>query len=247
MNIKRFIYTLVIGGLGGVAIILIFSKLNFISLSGNISDILNNENIIERVVIEKKVEIVSQDEAITEKINESSGNIVLIQAFRSGQILRYGSGALLTRNILVTTGNVVPSIADTFQIYVGDKIVRGKVVKRDFRNNLALVEIPETDRPIADFSSSDLKIGEINYIVGKYLAINEVMLFSQQAMVSRIDDNFVTLDSSYENDLSGSVLIDKEGRTKGIIFIDGSRVKAVKSEVIKKFFESYSKEINESN
>jgi len=242
--IKKFIYTFIVGGLGGMTIILIFSRPNSIPLLGNILSFANQQQVIERVIVEKTIEVISREELITKKINEASESIVLIQAFKGGQILRYGGGAFLTRNILVTTNNVVPSFADTFQIYTGDKIVRGRVVRRDYQNNLALIEIPETNQPLIDFSSVAMTVGEINYIVGKYINVNEVMLLAQQAIVSRIDKDFVILDSHYENDLSGSVLINKEGTMKGIVFVDGTRIQAVKSEIVKEFFESYSKEIN---
>ena len=153
--IRKFIYTFIVGGLGGMTIILIFSRPNFIPLLGNILSSTDQQQVIERVIVEKKIEVISQQELITKKINEASESIVLIQSFKGGQILRYGGGTFLTRNILVTTNNVVPSFADTFQVYAGDKIVRGKVIKREYQNNLALIEIPETNQPPIDFSSAD--------------------------------------------------------------------------------------------
>lgn len=244
---RKVFINFLVGFLGGSMAILLALNLPTMPILGTISrSILRPERIIERV--EKEVKIVSQDEAITEKVDKISRSIVLIQSFGKGQLLRFGSGAVLTNDgLIITTNNVVPIGADVFQVFIGDKIVKAKIVKRDTRNNLALIKISEEiKQPPITFSSSEAKIGDINYIIGRYIEISSPAIFVQQAIISRKTKNIIYFDTRYSNDLSGSLAINKNTEVSGIVFVDGSRVLAVESGVVKEFFESYSAKINEN-
>ena len=244
---RKISINFLIGFLGGIASILLISNLPSVPILGNIfGSILRPERIIERV--EKEVKIIPQEEAITEKVDKISRSIVLIQSFRGGQLLRFGSGAMLTNDgVIVTTNNVVPIDADVFQVFINDKISKAKLIKRDTRNNLALLKVSEemNQSPIV-FSSSESKIGDINYIIGKYIEISTPAVFVQQAIISRKVKSVIYLDTKYGNDLSGSLTVNKNTEVNGIIFVDGSRVLAVESRIVKEFFESYSTKINEN-
>ena len=247
LKMRKISINFLIGFLGGIVSILLISNLPSVPILGNIfGSILRPERIIERV--EKEVKIIPQEEAITEKVDKISRSIVLIQSFRGGQLLRFGSGAMLTNDgVIVTTNNVVPIDADVFQVFINDKISKAKLIKRDTRNNLALLKISEemNQSPIV-FSSSESKIGDINYIIGKYIEISTPAVFVQQAIISRKVKDIIYLDTKYSNDLSGSLTVNKNTEVNGIIFVDGSRVLAVESRIVKEFFESYSAKINEN-
>ena len=241
---KPFIKTFLIGGLGGVVFVGLLPKISGAPLVGGIFRSLNPPvKVIER--IEKETKFISQDQGITEQLNKISQSIVLIQSFQGGKILRFGSGMILTNDgLIITTNNVVPQNSDVIQVFADDKIAKVKVLSRDFRNNLALLRAVEISQNPITFSSDDLNVGDINYIIGKYIDINKIKLFTEQALISRKNNSLTFLDARYESDLSGAILVNRKGEVSGIVFIDGSKVLAVESRIIKEFFDSFTAKTN---
>lgn len=176
------------------------------------------------------------------KIIEQSFNFAAIQSFKDSQLLRQGSGIFLSSDgLLGTTSDAVPASASVLQVLYEDKILRGKIVARDYAKNLALIKVDgAVDFNVPEFDFSDnFQSGQELIIVGKFVNLSKPILFSQKTLINYILGKSIFIDVQPKNIFNGGALINNSGRIIGMIFIRGGRAYSVNSAIIDAFLKNY--------
>lgn len=243
---KRFLYTLAVGGLGGTVFILFVAPLiyraNFLNSARVINALLSSRTEVRK--IEREVVTSSEDDQIQEAIRVTQDSVVAIKSYQGGNLMRFGSGVVVTQDGLILTINqVVPPEATDYQVFSGDKILKGIIVERSARNNLALLKITDDSLRPANFDDKVLDPGTAVLILGKTALLQQIQTFVNRLWVSTFDSRSkrLVLDGRYENYLSGAGLIGKDGSFKGIVYIDGTGILALPSNLVEDFVNNYLK------
>jgi len=240
---RNIIISLISGVIGGIIAVFFFPLISG-NLITNLTSSINGNN--SHIVQKEIIRILNNDEAISSLTEDTSESIVLVRALSHSKVIRFGTGILLTREVIATTGNVVPSNATSVDVTIGEKKETAKIVLRDYKKNIVLISIDQVDRPIVTFSKSDnLNVGKFGYLIGEYLDNSgNALLFSQQGLLSRsINGNFL-IDTKYSNDVSGTPMVEMNGNVLGLVYISKGEIILIPAEEIKTVFEGYSNSIN---
>jgi len=163
-KIKKKIFNLflilIIGGIGGIladqfflpylSTIPVFSKISFIHQAGNGTTIINPT---EKITI-------TENTAIEQAIDKISPCLVSIQAYKNKKLLSQGTGFIVTSDgLIITTADLVPANADKYLVFRNNHSLVAKVIKVDLENNLALLQVEETNLSVVSFIDlDDLKL-----------------------------------------------------------------------------------------
>ncbi len=152
-----------------------------------------------------------------------------------------GSGVAVTSDgLIVTLAELVPS-GGNFVFFVDGETPDWQILKRDVKNNLALVKVEKKDLATIGFADFDeLRLGERVFLVGviwektgSLKMVNEgiVKFFSQDEKNGYIRTNIFE-----KNTLSGSALFDIKGELLGLNTIDSEgKVTAIPITTIREF------------
>ncbi|MBI2625224.1 MAG: trypsin-like peptidase domain-containing protein [Candidatus Nealsonbacteria bacterium] len=176
-------------------------------------------------VTERKQVTIKENQALEEAVEKVKKVVV--------GVYPQGSGIIVTSDgLLVTLNDLLPQ-GSKFYFLVGASRPAYQVLKRDVKNNLALVKVEEDRLSTAGFASFDsLKAGERVFLVGSLFEEQSV----NEGIIASIDKDFVKTNIFDEAKLAGSPLFDIEGNLVGLSEIDESgRVKAVPVNKIKEF------------
>lgn len=178
-------------------------------------------------VTERKEIIIQENTALENAIEKVEKIVIGIKTkIPDGEILK-GSGLIVTSDgLIVTLAELVPK-GSTFYFFVENKPVSYQILKRDLKENLALIKIGETNLPTASFADlGKIKIGERVFLVGevsKSSTSSPKEIFSKTAnegIIKSFDENFIETNIFEKNTLSGSVLFNIEGEVLGLNTID---------------------------
>ena len=178
------------------------------------------ENIALQDAIEKVEKVIS---GISTKTN-------------TGEILE-GSGLILTSDgLLVTLAELVPKSA-TSNFFVDGKLVSAKILKRDTKENLALVKLEGNNLQTSGFADfGKIKLGERVFLVGTVFKKGVPQRVVNEGIVKYFDENSVQTNIIEENTLIGGSLFDIEGNIVGLNTVDKEgKVIAIPISKIKSF------------
>lgn len=237
---KKYIVVFAVGAAGG----LLASFFGFFLFGRNY---LNSNSGLGALIIPKQVERVEQRVVVTNRealfakaLGGGYRSIVAISSFSGGKLLRYGSGIIWTEDgFLITLNSIVPALADTYQIFVGDKIEKGKVVSRNFTDNLALVAIEQKGLSPVDFSAGEIKLGSDLIILGKRSNITSVDNIAFPAFVFEKNSTGAKLLADFDPSAYGGVVFNEEGKSIGILDWLSSKPKLISQSRIQSFFAEY--------
>jgi S1-C subfamily serine protease len=171
-------------------------------------------------VTERKEVIIQENLALQQAIEKVDKVVVGIRTKTStGKILQ-GSGLILTSDgLFVTLADLIPQGYD-FSFFVEGELVHFQVLRRDLKENLALVKIEKNNLPTVGFANLDkLKLGERVFLVGvANPSQNDLMV--NEGIVKYFDENSIETSIFEENNLTGSPLFDIEGQVVGLNTID---------------------------
>lgn len=169
-------------------------------------------------------------------------NFAAVQSFKESRLLRQGNGIFLSSDgLIVTVSDVVPASASVFQVLYEDKILRGKIVARDYAKNLAIIRVSgEADFNVPELDLSDnFQSGQELLIAGKFVNLSKPILFSQKTLINYMLDKTIFLDVQPKNIFNGGALVNNSGRIAGMTFIRGGRTYSVNSVAIDAFLKNY--------
>lgn len=185
-----------------------------------------------KIVVNKTDQIYIQENvSIENAIERVQKSIVSIQS----PALGLKSGLIVTSDGLVATlANVIPS-SGNFNVFVDGEPVNFKVVKMDYKNNLALLKIEKNNLPTVGFAYSDkIKLGQKVFLVAS-ISIKQDNWFASQGIIREINVNSIKTDIVEKSIVSGGPLFNSAGELMGLNFIDSEgRVSAIPINKIQK-------------
>jgi len=178
-------------------------------------------------VTEKKEVIIQENTALKSAVDKTEKTVIGVRTkLESGEVLE-GSGLIVTSDgLVVTLADLVPQ-GSVFSFYINGSSTSYQILKRDLKENLALIKIGQTNMPTLSFADLEkIKLGERIFLIGNvfsakggpalggngkisYLAANE-------GIVRNFNEDFIETNISEKNYLSGSPLFNIEGEVLGI-------------------------------
>lgn len=188
-------------------------------------------------VTERKEITIQENVAIINAIEKVEKVVVGVRTeTKAGKILE-GSGLIITSDgLMVTLTELVPQ-GSTFSFFIDGKEVPFQILKRDSKENLALVKIEEANLPTVSFANLEkMKLGERVFLVGVIFGKGEPSKIVNEGIVKNSDSDFIKTNIFEENILKGSPLFDIEGNVLGLNTIDKEgKVVAIPISKIKSF------------
>jgi len=201
---------------------------------------LFNEYRLEKnpiYVTEKEEITILENEALEERIGQLENVIVGVKTItESGKILE-GSGLIVTSDgLFVVLNDLIPK-GSNFGFYIYGKRVDYQILKRDSKENLALVRVEGSNLPTVNFASfSKLKIGKRVFLIGTIFEKNAVKKVVNVGIVKHFNTNVIQTNIIESEKLAGSSLFDIEGNMWGINEIsDSGQVNAIPISKIRSF------------
>lgn len=174
------------------------------------------------VYITEREEIIIRENVALKNVIEKVEKVVIgvRTETKTGKILE-GSGIILTSDgLLVTLSDLVPQ-GSTFSFFVEDKQAPFQILKRDLKENLALVKIEATNLQTCGFANLEkLKLGERVFLVGVIFDNGDPSKIVNEGIVKYFSKNLIKTNIFEKNILSGSPLFNIEGEILGLNTID---------------------------
>jgi len=170
---------------------------------------------------ERKEIIIQENVALKNAVEKIEKTVIGVKTKKKdGQILE-GSGLILTSDgLVVTLASLVPQ-GSTFSFFLDGEAVSFQILKRDLKENLALVKIEKTNLPTVSFANFEkLKLGERVFLVGVIFEKEEIKKIVNEGIVKSFDENSIETNITEKETLSGSPLFDIEGNVLGLNKID---------------------------
>jgi S1-C subfamily serine protease len=192
-------------------------------------------------VTERKEITIQENVALKNAIEKVEKTVVGVRSeTKTGKILE-GSGLIVTADgLVITLAEIVPQ-GSTFSFFVDGTPHQinggGQILKRDLKENLALVKIEKSNLPTVSFADLEkLKLGERVFLVGTIFENEKPSKIVNEGIVKSFDKDFIKTNIFEKNILKGSPLFDIEGKVLGINTIDQEgKVIAIPISKIKSF------------
>ncbi len=172
-------------------------------------------------LIEKKEIIIQENTALKNAIEKVEKVVIGVRTkTKQGKILE-GSGLIVTADgLVVTLAELVPQGSD-FSFFVDGKLVSFQILKRDLKENLALIKIEKTNLPTVSFANLEkIKLGERVFLVGVIFKEGESRKTVNEGIAKYFNEDSIETNIFEKNVLSGSSLFDIEGNILGLNTID---------------------------
>jgi len=191
-------------------------------------------------VTERKEVTIQENVALINAIEKAEKVVVGVRTeTKAGKILE-GSGLIIASDgLMVTLAELVPQ-GSTFSFFVDGTPHQinggGQILKRDSKENLALVKIQEANLPTVSFADLEkMKLGERVFLVGVIQPPDGGWVVNE-GIVKSFDQDFIKTNIFEENILKGSPLFNIEGNVLGLNTIDKEgKVIAIPVSKIKSF------------
>jgi len=191
-------------------------------------------------VTERKEITIQENVAIINAIEKVEKVVMGVRTeTKAGKILE-GSGLIVTADgLLITLAELVPQ-GSNFSFFIEGQSVNFQILKRDLKENLALVKVEKTNLPTVSFADLEkLKLGERVFLVGVIFDTQKITppgRIVNEGIVKSFDQDFIKTNIFEKNILKGSPLFDIEGKVLGLNTIDlEGKVTAISISKIKSF------------
>ncbi len=173
---------------------------------------------------EKKEIKIQENVALQNAIEKVGNSIVGIQTkTKKGKILE-GSAIILTNDgLILTLADLVPEFS-TSNIFLENEILPAQVLKRDLKQNLALLKIEKEKLPTVSFADFEkIKLGQRVFLVGILFSKEGRKKVVNEGILKYFDQNFIETNIAENENLIGSSLFDIEGNFLGLNFLNEER------------------------
>jgi len=170
---------------------------------------------------ETKQIYIQENVALVNAIEKAEKTVVAVKTqAQTGKILQ-GSGLIVTSDgLMVTLAELVP-YGSSFGFFVDDKQVSFQILKRDLKENLALIKILDSSSATASFARLEkLKMGERVFLIGAVFEEETPSKLVNEGIVKAFDENLIQTSIIESSLLAGSPLFNIEGEILGINTID---------------------------
>lgn len=185
-----------------------------------------------KVVVNQTQQVyIQENTALQEAVKNAQKSIVGIQ--KNGVIA--GSGLVATSDgSVITLSSLVP-VGAKINIFLNGESLNYQIIKRDLKNNLALIKVDKNNLPTVGFADFDkLMIGQRVFLSGTDTSAGNSW-FANEGIIRSIDKPIKT-NISEKSIASGTPLFNIIGELVGLSFVDqDGKVSAISSDTIKTF------------
>jgi len=188
-------------------------------------------------VTERKEITVQENVALENAIEKVEKVVIGAKTVTKSQEVLEGSGLTVTSDgLLVTLAELVPKGSD-FSFFVDGEQVSFQILKRDLKENLALVKVGKANLPTVGFADLEkIKLGERVFLVGIIFEKAGLQKIVNEGIVKSFSQDFIKTNIFEKNILKGSPLFNIEGEVLGINEIDSEgNIAAIPISKIKSF------------
>ncbi len=188
-------------------------------------------------VTERKEITIQENVALKNAIEKVEKVVVGVRTETKTEKILEGSGLIITSDgLVVTLAELVPQ-GSTFSFFIDGKKVHFQILKRDLKENLALVKIEEANLPTVSFADLEkMKLGEKVFLVGVIFEKEEPSKIVNEGIIKSFGQDFIKTNIFEKNILKGSSLFDIEGKVLGLNTIDsGGEIITIPISKIKTF------------
>lgn len=186
-------------------------------------------NKTEKIIIQENVAIINAVEKVEKAV------IGVKTVTQKGKVLE-GAGLILTSDgLAITLADLVPKGGD-FDFYFGEEKLKYQILKRDLKENLALIKFEEKNLPTVSFGNIEkLKLGERVFLIGVIFEKEEPGKFTNEGIVKYFEENSIET-NIFEKKAAGSCLFDIEGNVLGLNYLnEEGEVSAIPVTNLRKF------------
>lgn len=168
-------------------------------------------------VVEKKEIIIQENTALKNAIEKVEKTIVGIRTKTKSNKILEGSGLIITSDgLIITLADLVPQNSE-IKIFLQEKILSGQVLKRDLKQNLALIKIEEKNLPTAGFADFEkIKLGERIFLIGKIFEKTSSISIVNEGIIKNFNQDSIQTNIIENISILGSTLFDIEGNILGL-------------------------------
>lgn len=204
----------------------------------------------KQIIVNPKEEIIIQENTALEKaIEKVEKSVIAVQTETAGGKTLEGSALVLTSDgLVITLAELVPSgseikfIIDPSPSVKGEGVIdnekpKFQVLKKDIKNNLALIKLEKNDLTTCGFSDFEkIKLGKRVFLIAAVYKNKIISKIANEGIIRTFDDNFIKTNIFDKAISLGSPLFDIEGRVLGLNFIDSDgKISAISIQKIKTF------------
>lgn len=186
-----------------------------------------------KIIVNKTEQVyIQENSALEESIKNAQKSIVAIQ--KNGVIA--GSGLIATSDgSIITLSSLVPA-GSKINIFLDGESLNYKIIKRDAKNNLALIKVDKNNLATVGFVDfNKVALGQRVFLAG-FGASKGDSWFANEGVIRSFDDNIIKTNISEKSIASGTPLFNISGELLGINFIDqDGKVSTVSINTIKSF------------
>jgi S1-C subfamily serine protease len=171
---------------------------------------------------ERKEVIVQENTALKDSIEKVANAVIGVETTNAKGIVLKGSGLILTSDgLVITLASLVPQ-GSNFQFLIEGKTVNFQVLKRDLKENLALIKVEKNNLPAVGFANLErLRLGERAFLVGVNHSLSGGLAVNE-GIVKSFDKDSIQTSISDSNELAGSPLFDITGQVLGLNVINSN-------------------------
>jgi S1-C subfamily serine protease len=188
-------------------------------------------------ITETKEIIIQENIALKDALEKVKKTVAGVRTqTKTGKVLE-GSGFIVTSDgLMVTLAELVPQGSD-FAFFIDNESVSFQILKRDLKENLALIKISDSVLTTASFARLEkLEMGERVFLIGVTFENKIPSKLVNEGIVKSFDENFIQTNILESSLFAGSPLFNIEGEVLGINTIDSKgRVIAIPISKIREF------------
>ena len=170
---------------------------------------------------EKKEIYITENIALQGIVERIENTVVGVRTETGAGKFLEGSGLILTSDgLLITLADSVPQ-GSNFSFFIEGEKVSFQILKRDLKENLALIKIEKTNLPTASFASFEkIKLGQRVFLFGIVFEQGVPQKIVNEGIIKTFNQNLIETNIFENRALRGSPLFDIEGNILGLNQID---------------------------
>ena len=185
---------------------------------------------------EKKEVFIQENTALQNAIEQAEKAIIGVRTeTQNGEILE-GSGLVITSDgLIITLAELVP-LGSNFSFFVGENPQEYEILKRDLKNNLALIKIEKNNLNTVSFEDiSEIKKGQRVFLIGA-LFDDGLSKIVNEGIISSFNEESIFTNIFETSLLNGSPLFNIEGEALGLSKIDNyGKIFAIPISIVQDF------------
>ncbi len=187
-------------------------------------------------ITEQEKIYIEENTALEEAVKKVEKSVIGVRTITAEEVLE-GSGLIITSDgLAITLAELVPRGGD-FSFYVNEELVSYQILKRDLKNNLALIKLGKEDLSTLGFAGmNEIKLGERVFLLGFVFNDENLNKVVNEGTIRSLGEDFIEANIFEKATLLGSPLFDVKGKLLGLNFInEEGRVTTIPVNKIKEF------------